>query len=69
MFYRAKLTLNTWYLWAKKKVKFLKMICLTPELVTALFCPTPRSRENLNVNGAVEKNLEQKVVQKKHEKN
>jgi hypothetical protein len=36
-------------------VKFLKIICLTPELVTELFCPTPKSRGNLNVNGAVEK--------------
>jgi hypothetical protein len=41
---------------------------LTPELVTELFCPTPRSRENLNVNGAVEKFLEQKLYRKNTKK-
>ena len=44
------------------------MTRLTPELVTELFCPTPRSRENLNVNGAVEKILEQKLYKKNTKK-
>ena len=45
----------------KKKVKVSKMTRLTPELVTELFCPTLISCENPNVNGAVEKFLEQNV--------
>jgi hypothetical protein len=49
-------------------LKFLKMIWLTPEFVTELFCPTPRSRENLNVNGAVGKILEQKLYKKNTKK-
>jgi hypothetical protein len=49
-------------------VKFLKIKCFTPELVTELFCPTPRSRENINVNGAVEKFLEQKLYKKNTKK-
>ena len=61
----------TWYLWAKKKWKVSKMTRLTPELVTELFCPTLISCENPNVNGAVEKILENfraKCLTKKHEK-
>ena len=56
------------YLWAKKKVNVSKMTRLTPELVTELFCPTLISCENPNVNGAVEKILEQNVWQKNTKK-
>ena len=44
------------------------MTRLTPELVTELFCPTLISCENPNVNGAVEKFLEQNVWQKNTKK-
>ena len=44
------------------------MTRLTPELVTELFCPTLISCENPNVNGAVEKILEQNVWQKNTKK-
>ena len=44
------------------------MTRLTPELVTELFCPTLISCENLNVNGAVEKILEQKLYRKNTKK-
>ena len=44
------------------------MTRLTPELVTELFCPTLISCENPNVNGAVDKFLEQKVWQKNTKK-
>ena len=44
------------------------MTRLTPELVTELFCPTLISCENPNVNGAVEKFLEQKLYRKNTKK-
>ena len=44
------------------------MTRLTPELVTELFRPTLISCENPNVNGAVDKFLEQKVEEKNTKK-
>jgi hypothetical protein len=44
------------------------MTRLTPELVTELFCPTLISCGNSNVNGAVEKFLEQKFQKKNTKK-